>query len=253
MTRCLHYCEAVVKETEEHFDVILQFLCELVLRNHSVTLLPGQSSSSEKLSLVSSHTRKTRGKSQSFIMTRLCEIVDTAINSLSSQSKIHSHDHLWASLLCLSYYRYTATVQVIYFYQFSSSPVPVSLSNYLQRLFSLLKQTSFTNNNNDNIHLMAQCLMTMVATCSTNDLITHVPYEDIIDLLRCSVHTILSSLLKFNVRTFRHFSSDWHVLSAVLHYQLQLVDRFTDQLDVVFPLLVRNLNSPYHKVHTNVY
>lgn len=106
----------MVKETEEHFDVILQFLCELVLRNHSITLLPEQSLSSEKLSLVSSHTRTTRGKSsQSFVMIRLCGIVETAINSLSSQSEIYSHDHLWASLLCLSYYRYTVTVQIIIF------------------------------------------------------------------------------------------------------------------------------------------
>ena len=48
----------------------------------------------------------------------------------------------------------------------------------------------------------------------------------------------------------RHFPTDWSVLSAVLSYQLhtQDLDHFTSQLDVVFPLLVHNLNSPYHRV-----
>ena len=102
MTRSLHYCEAVVKETEGDFNIILQFLCELVLRSHPITVLPGLSSSSEKLSVVSS----TRGKlSQSIIMTRLCGIVDNAIDTLSAESEIRSHDHLWASLLCLSHCR----------------------------------------------------------------------------------------------------------------------------------------------------
>ena len=97
-----------MKETAEHFDVILEFLCELVLSNHPITLLPGHSLSSEKLSLVSSHAR-TRGQlSQSVIMTRLCGVLDNTSDSLSVQSEIHSRDHLWASLLCLCHYRYTA-------------------------------------------------------------------------------------------------------------------------------------------------
>lgn len=102
MTKCLHYCEAVVKENQEHFDVILQFLCELILRNHPIT---EQSSSLEKLSLVSSHARTRGQSSQSVIMSQLCRILDDAIRLSSVQSEIHSRHHLWASLLCLCYYR----------------------------------------------------------------------------------------------------------------------------------------------------
>ena len=102
MTKCLHYCEAVVKENQEHFDVILQFLCELILRNHPIT---EQSSSLEKLSLVSSHARTRGQSSQSVIMSQLCRILDDAIGLSSVQSEIHSRHHLWASLLCLCYYR----------------------------------------------------------------------------------------------------------------------------------------------------
>ena len=104
MTRSLQYCEAVVKETEVDFDNILQFLCELVLRSHPITVLPGQSSSSEKFFLVSSHARTRRKSSQSIIMTRICGIVDNAIDTLSAESEICSHDCLWASLFCLSHY-----------------------------------------------------------------------------------------------------------------------------------------------------
>ena len=103
MTKCLHYCEAVVKENEEHFDVILQFLCELVSRNHPMN---EQCSSLEKLSLVSSHARTRGQSSQSFIMSRICRVLDDAIRSLSIQSELHSHHHLWTSLLCLRHYRY---------------------------------------------------------------------------------------------------------------------------------------------------
>jgi len=48
----------------------------------------------------------------------------------------------------------------------------------------------------------------------------------------------------------RHFYHEWHVLSAVLAYQLQVVDQeaCSDQINVVFPLLVHNLTSPLHKV-----
>ena len=48
----------------------------------------------------------------------------------------------------------------------------------------------------------------------------------------------------------RHFHHEWHVLSAVLAYQLHVVDQegCSDQIDVVFPLLVHNLTSPLHKV-----
>ena len=93
--------------------------------------------------------------------------------------------------------------------------------------------------------------MTMIMTYSASDLITHMPYDDIIDLLRCSgcvVQYVYWWLMYANV--FRHFPTDWSVLSAVLSYQLYTVDLncYADKLDVVFPLLVRNLNSPYHKV-----
>ena len=105
MMRCLRYCEAVVKEAEGHFDVILQFLCELVLKIHPITSLPRQSSSSEKLSLVSTRVGTRVKSSQSFVITRLCSILDDAIDSSSADSGNHSHDHIWASLLCLSHYR----------------------------------------------------------------------------------------------------------------------------------------------------
>ena len=105
MMSCLHYCEVVVVKETGHFDVILLFLCELVLTIHPITSLPRQSSSSEKLSLVSTRVR-TRGKSpQSFVITRLCNILNDAIDSLSADSGIHSHDQIWAALLCLSHYR----------------------------------------------------------------------------------------------------------------------------------------------------
>ena len=62
------------------------------------------------------------------------------------------------------------------------SPTPVSLTDQLQRLFSHLKQTSPASISD--VNLMGQCLVTMVAICSPSDLITHIPYDDIIDLLR---------------------------------------------------------------------
>ena len=193
MTKCLHYCEAVVKENEEHFDVILQFLCELVLRNHPMN---EQFSSLEKLSLVSSHAR-TRGQClQSFIMSQLCRVLDDAIRSLSVQSELHLHHHLWASLLCLRHYRYvyghTHTHTHTYTHTNHNlllstfSPTPVSLPDHLQSLFSHLKQTTCTNTNNSDVHLLAHCLITMVMTYSPSDLISHMPYDDIIDLLRYS-------------------------------------------------------------------
>lgn len=48
----------------------------------------------------------------------------------------------------------------------------------------------------------------------------------------------------------RCFRNEWRVLSAVLAYQLHVVDQegCSDQIEVVLPLLVRNLTSPLHKV-----
>ncbi|XP_065909347.1 small subunit processome component 20 homolog isoform X2 [Dysidea avara] len=233
LPQCLSYCEAVVQQgtlldtTEwSNFEQILQFLCELSLKRQPITVLPGQASPCEKLCLVPNPTR-TKSKAsptESVIVKRLCEVLDDAIGQLSTQSSVQSHHMLWASFICLSHYRYDLYSVLRHF------PIPPSLPEKLASLFSLLKQNC-TIGGSDGVYLMAQCLHTMVATCSAVDLIIFVPFETITDLLK-------------------HFHHEWHVLSAVLAYQLHVVDQegCSDQIDVVFPLLVHNLTSPLHKV-----
>ena len=118
LMQCLSYCEAVVQQgaqladaTERNnFEQILQFLCELSLKQQPITALPRQASPCEKLCLVPFSTKnKTRSKSfptESVIAKRLGEVVDDAIRQFSTQSNIQSPHTLWASLICLSHYRY---------------------------------------------------------------------------------------------------------------------------------------------------
>ena len=118
LIQCLSYCEAVVQQGTQladanersNFEQILQFLCELSLKQQPITVLPGQASPCEKLCLVPCSTRnKTRSKSlptESVIAKKLGEVVDHAISQLSTQSNIQSLHTLWASLICLSHYRY---------------------------------------------------------------------------------------------------------------------------------------------------
>ena len=71
----------------------------------------------------------------------------------------------------------------MYVFPCSFSPIPPSLPEKLASLFSLLKQNC-TIGGSDGVYLMAQCLHTMVATCSAVDLIIFVPFETITDLLK---------------------------------------------------------------------
>lgn len=189
LPQCLSYCEAVVHQgaksdgvTEwNNFEQILQFLCELSLKQQPVTVLPGQAEPYEKLCLASSSTRTRSKSTESVITKRLTEVLDNAIGQLSVQSSCHT---LWASLICLAHFRYdlpyiSVTLLMLVFL----SPIPPFLPEKLASLFCILKQNC-TPGRSDGVCLMAQCLHTMVATCSAENLITLVPFETITDLLK---------------------------------------------------------------------
>jgi len=128
LMHCLSYCEAVVQQGAQsadttewsNFEQILQFLCQLSLKRQPITVLPGQASPCEKLCLlpcsIKSRTRSKSLPTESVIMKRLCEVVDDAIRQLSAQSNIQSHHTLWASLICLSHYRYDLYCKDLYTY-----------------------------------------------------------------------------------------------------------------------------------------